>query len=231
LESHLEAAMIFGRTVLIYFFVYVAIRIMGKREIGKLSIFDLVISILIAELAVIVIEDTSMPIWHGLLPMVLLVALQIVLAYLTLKHQQFRIWFDGKPSVIIRNGKLDRKEMHKQRYSLDDLMLQLRENKVNDVADVEFALLEPTGKLTVTTREAFHKNTMDDKQPTVNIRYEGLPIPLIMDGKVQEENLKQIGKTRFWLQSEMRKLNIPHIHKVFLCTLDHRGKLFVDRRE
>src|SRR5690606_34135927 len=101
-------------------------RIMGKREIGKLSVFDLVISIMIAEIAVFVIDEPALPLMHGLLPMFTLVVIQVIIAYLSLKSQKVRTLFDGRPSFIIENGKLNRDEMSKQRYSLDDLLLQLR---------------------------------------------------------------------------------------------------------
>jgi uncharacterized membrane protein YcaP (DUF421 family) len=226
----MELVAISLRTILIYFFVYVAIRVMGKREIGKLSIFDLVISILIAELAVVVIENIDKSVWHGLLPMILLVAFQVVFAYLSMKNQTLRKWFEGGPSYLIRNGQLNRDEMHKQRYTLDDLLMQLRENKVNNIADVEFALLEPTGKLTVTTKEQFHKSPSQSLNSPVTIRYEGLPIPLIMDGEIQEENVLRIGKTMFWLKKELKKYEIADFKDVFLCTIDHLGYIYIDKK-
>ncbi len=164
---------------------------MGKREIGKLSVFDLVISIMIAEIAVFVIEDTSLPLAHGLLPMFTLVIIQILIAYLSLKSQTVRGWFDGQPSFMIQNGKLNREEMSKQRYSLDDLLLQLRENKVNNVADVEFAILETSGKLSVLEKPKDQRN-IPAAQGEVKFSYEGLPVSLIMDGKVQNENLEKL---------------------------------------
>lgn len=229
----MEAASLALRTVLIYVVMYLIIRLMGKREIGKLSVFDLVISIMIAEIAAIMIEDRERPLWEGLLPMGVLAATQILLALISLKSRTLRVLFDGKPSYLIENGKLNIKEMKKQRYTLDDLMLQLRENKVMNVADVEFALLESTGKLTVTTKEEFNKAKQTDSQTMgekVNVRYEGLPIPLVMDGKVQEENLQKIGQNRFWLHRELQKRGVKSVKDVFLCTLDHRGRLYIDRK-
>ena len=140
---------IFLRTVLIYFVVFLMLRIMGKREIGKLSLFDLVISIMIAEIAVFVLEDAKKPLMVWILPMGTLVLIQVVIAYITLKSRTIRVLFDGKPSVLINKGMIDREEMKKHRYNLDDLMLQLRQNKIMNVADVEFAILEPSGKLSV----------------------------------------------------------------------------------
>ncbi|HZG57259.1 DUF421 domain-containing protein [Paenibacillus sp.] len=228
----MEAATIFSRTVLIYFIIYLVIRVMGKREIGKLSVFDLVISIMITEMAVIVVENPSRPIWEGVLPMAVLAVTQILIAYITLKSRKLRLLFEGKPSPLISNGKLDREEMRKQRYSLDDLMLQLREKNVSNVADVEFAVLEPTGRLTLMTKDEYALKSKAD--PSVKVkptfRYEGLPVPLIMDGKVQNDGLEKIGQTRFWLKRELESRGVKDVKDVFLCTIDHRGRLFIDKK-
>ncbi|MFD0694074.1 DUF421 domain-containing protein [Paenibacillus sp. GCM10027628] len=220
---------IFLRTVLIYFVVFLMLRIMGKREIGKLSLFDLVISIMIAEIAVFVLEDSRKPLMDGLVPMATLVLIQIVIAYITLKSRSIRVLFDGKPSVLIENGTINREEMKKHRYNLDDLMLQLRQNKIMNVADVEFAVLEPSGKLSVVEKEVKETAAAEDV-PKGTIRYEGLPLPLIMDGKVQDENLEKIGKTRFWLKNQLQAKGTNDFKEVFYCSIDHRGRLFLDRK-
>lgn len=242
-----EAFGLIWRTLLIYFVINVVLRLMGKREIGKLSVFDIVISIMIAEMAVLIIEDLSRPLWVGILPIVILAATQIMIAFLTLKSRFMREMFEGKPSTIISKGKLDLKEMRRLRYSLDDLLMQLREKDIRNVSDVEFAVLETSGKLSVFQNESgksvkdkegsdssgtpASKAFIDPEGKPVKIRYEGLPLPLIMDGKVNEESLKQIGKTRFWLNNEMKSRGINDIKAVFLCTVDHRGRLFIDKKE
>ncbi|TVX94787.1 DUF421 domain-containing protein [Paenibacillus agilis] len=145
-----------------YFAVFSVMRLMGKREIGKLSIFDLVISIMIAEIAVFGIEDAHKPLWECLVPMAVLVLIQIALAILAMKNRRIRRFFDGNPSFIINQGQLNREEMRKQRYNLDDLMLQLREQGIDSVQEVQFAILEPTGKLTVFLKE--HAGNSDGEQ-------------------------------------------------------------------
>jgi uncharacterized membrane protein YcaP (DUF421 family) len=231
---------VFLRTVLIYVTVFALLRIMGKREIGKLSVFDLVISIMIAEIAVFVLEDVNRSMMDGLLPMFTLVAIQMTLAYVGLKSQKLRGWFDGKPSVLIEKGKLNRDEMAKQRYNLSDLLLQLRANQVFNVADVEFAILEPSGKLTTVTKEQAGTARTGADEPDAaepgqapappHFRYEGLPLPLIMDGKVQDDNLEKLGKTRFWLKNEIQAKGVREFKDVFFCSIDHRGKLFLDKK-
>ncbi|WP_127587827.1 DUF421 domain-containing protein [Paenibacillus koleovorans] len=218
------------RTVAIYFVIFLMMRIMGKREIGKLSVFDLVISFMIAEIAVFVIEDTNMPMIHGLLPMFTLVLIQVLLAYLTLKSQTVRSWFDGKPSFLIENGKLNREEMKKQRYTLDDLMVQLRENKVTNVADVEFAMLETSGKLSVIEKPKPMSGSKGKAGGPVQYRYEGLPVPVIMDGKVQDKNLEKLGKTRFWLKNQLQEKGVNDLKDVFFCTIDYKGRFYLDMK-
>jgi len=223
----LDLLTVFLRTVLIYFTVFLMLKVMGKREIGKLSLFDLVISIMIAEIAVFVIEDVHKPLAAGIVPMLTLVVIQIGLAYLTLKNEKIRRWFDGNPSYLIRNGRLNREEMRKQRYNLDDLMTQLRQNRILNVGDVEFAILEPTGKLTVIEKE---KNPGHPPKEAPAVRYEGLPLPLIMDGKVQDDNLAKLGQTRFWLKNELQKRGVHDLKDVFFCSIDHQGRLFLDKK-
>jgi len=239
------------RTVVIYLVVFLVMRMMGKREIGKLTVLDLVISIMIAEIAVIVIEDIDRSLLDGILPMVVLMIIQVGTALLSMYSRKMRLLLDGKPSVIITKGKINKEEMRKQRYNLDDLMLQLRENKLTSVADVEFAILETSGKLSIIPKETTYleEEDTDDKGKSegnrdnvspmstpksrekiipAGFRYEMLPIPLIMDGKVQDENLSKIGKTRFWLKNALQEHKVTDFKDVFLCTIDHRGKLFVD---
>jgi uncharacterized membrane protein YcaP (DUF421 family) len=228
----MEILNLFVRTVFVYFVVFLMLRLMGKREIGKLSLFDLVISIMIAEIAVFVLEDTAKPIMEGIVPMATLVLIQILIAYITLKNEKLRRLFDGRPSVLIENGKLNREEMSKQRYNLDDLMHQLRQNKVMNVADVEFAILESSGKLSVVEkdRDPKHKESDQEHSNHNKYRFASLPVSLIMDGKVQDDSLEKIGKTRFWLKNQLQEKGIRDFKEVFFCSIDHRGQIFVDRK-
>jgi uncharacterized membrane protein YcaP (DUF421 family) len=227
----MEFLPLFLRTVMIYVTVFLVMRIMGKREIGKLSVFDLVISIMIAEIAVFAIEDVHRPISYDLIPIATLLLIQVGTAQLSLHSQKLRGLLDGKPSYLIKHGKLDRDEMKRQRYNLDDLMVQLRQNRVMDVGDVEFAILETSGKLTVVEKPEEKKRQEDPPVDLFDtIRYEGLPLPLIMDGKVQDENLEKLGKTRFWLKSQIQQKGAHEFKDVFFCSVDHRGKLFLDKK-
>lgn len=236
------------RTVIIYVVVFLIMRLMGKREIGKMSVFDLIISLMIAETAVLGIEDTERPIWEGVMPMVLLMIIEVGIALVSMRSRKLRLLFDGKPSVIIANGRINYKTMRKQRYNLDDLMQQLRENQVVSVDEVDFAILETTGKLSVIKKDrvAEEPRLQEERMSRTDtpardcspygtklefpagIRFETLPIAIIMDGKVMDEELNKIGKTRFWLKKELNQRGVSNPKDVFFCSVDHKGRLFVD---
>lgn len=218
----MEMATILLRTVFMYFFILVIYRIMGKREIGKLSVVDLVISIMIAELAVVAIENPRDPLINTIFPMALLPIIQIVMALVSLKSQNLRRLMDGKPSVLIDRGKIDESEMKKQRYNFDDLLSQLRINNISKLQDVEFAILEPSGVLSVVKKDK--KNRKQNKNLT-------MPVPLILDGKVQTDSLEQINKTELWLRQQLKKLGYRDIKQISYCSLDEDNIFYVDEKE
>ncbi|MCA1031884.1 DUF421 domain-containing protein [Bacillus timonensis] len=214
-----EIAIIITRTFVLYFIILVIFRLMGKREIGELSILDLVVFIMIAELAVVGIEDAKDPLFHTVLPMVILMIIQIGLAYISFKNKKIRNLLDGKPTVVINKGEIDEAAMKHQRYNLDDLLMQLREKDIKNVADVEFAILEPSGKLSVLQKDKNKKNK--DKPETSHL-------PLIMDGVIQEENLYKIGKTNLWLRQQLRKLGYKEIKNITFCSFSKNGSFHID---
>lgn len=180
----MEFFIVFLRSVFFYFFIFLIYRIMGKREVGQLGIIDLIVSILIAELAVISIENYDKSLWYSLIPIITLSVIQIVLAFISLNMPKFRNFIDGKPSVIINDGKINYKEMIKQKYNLDDLLVQIREKGNKSIEEIEYAVLENNGTLSVFPKEK-------EKSP--------FPLAIILDGEVQEEVLRQIKKDKFWL--------------------------------
>lgn len=191
----MELFTVLFRTIFFYFFVLLAYRIMGKREIGQLGVIDLIVSILIAELVAISIEETENPIYLTIVPIAMLVILEVVFAFISIKSRRFRTIFDGKPSLIICNGKINYKEMIKQRYSLDDLLVSLRQKGIKDIDTVEYAFLEPNGKLSI-----FKYNLFKIKS--------SYPMALILDGFIQKGALKQIRKTESWLKEELASKNL-----------------------
>lgn len=192
----MEYIKIIFRISFFYFFILIIYRIMGKREVGQLGIIDLIVSILIAELVVISVEDPSISILNSLVPVICLVILQILLSYTSLKNDKIRDLLDGKPSFIIKYGKINYKEMIKQKYNLDDLLVQLREKGYRNIEDVEYAILENNGTLSVFE---YNKN-IDKKSP--------LPMPVILDGKIRYDTLKDMGRDDSFIYKMLDKKNI-----------------------
>lgn len=215
------------RTVLVYFLVLIVIRMMGKREIGQLSPFDFVVAIIIAELAAIPMEATDVPLWRSVLPLLILGLLEVIMSYATLFSRGFRGLVCGHPQVIIKNGKILRAEMQSARYNLDDLMAQLREKGVIGVEEVEFAVLETSGKLSVILKSQRRPVTPDDLGiPTA---YEGLPAVLVMDGNVMNRNLQEVRLDEKWLCDRLKEHNLVP-GKVLLSTLGTDGRLFINEK-
>jgi uncharacterized membrane protein YcaP (DUF421 family) len=207
-----------SRTILFYIFILIIFRIMGKREIGELSVLDLVVFIMIGELAVASIADPAQHWFETALPMFCLMIIQYTLAVISLKSKKFRDLVDGKPTVIINRGKIDEKAMRQQRYNFDDLLTQLREKDIRSIADVEFAILESSGSLSVIRKM---------NNPNGEPKEGDITIPLIIDGCIEEENLERINKTNFWLRQELKKLGYRDVKKISFCSYEN-GKFFVD---
>ena len=188
----MEMLTVVYRTIFFYVFILIIYRIMGKREIGQLSIQDLVVSILIAEMVAISIENTKDSLWLTIMPVIVLVILEIVAAFASLKFNRFRNLIEGKPVLIINKGVVNFKEMVRQRYTLDDLLLELRSNNIKNLQDVEYAVLENNGKLNV-----FKYNFLKIKSEN--------PFPLILDGMIQRSTLKYINKSEIWLKDLIKK--------------------------
>ena len=178
------------KTTLLYYIIILAYRIMGKKEVGQLSIIDLIVSLLIAELAAISIEDTDLSIFRSIVPIFVLVVIQVLLSFLSLKNSNFRKSVEGSPTVIIREGKIKFNEMTKLRYSLDDLITQLREQGIKSIEEVSYAVLENDGKLSV------FQNTKD------------YPMPIIMDGVINNEVLKDMKKNTNWVMKILKDRNL-----------------------
>ena len=201
--DNMDYLLIILKTLFFYFAIVIFYRFMGKREVGELGIIDLIVSILIAELAAISIEKYNDNVLLMLLPIAILVILQIILAKISLKSDKIRNMLDGSVSVIIDSGKVNFKEMIKQRYNLEDLLTQLRARNVKSIEEVEYAILETSGKLSVFTKNANNSGPY--------------PLPLILDGKVQHMTLKKIRRKEKWLNEllESKKVKLDDVFYAF----------------
>lgn len=177
------------RTIFLYFLIVFYYRIMGKKEVGELSIIDLIVSFSIAELASICIEEPNKSIWTSVIPITLLVIIEIIMSYISMKSDKFRKMTGGTPSIIVKNGKINRSVMSKLRYTLDDLLTQLREKDVKSLDEIKYAVLETDGELSIFKDDIY-------------------PMPLICDGVIDYETLKNINKNSEWLY---KVLNDKHV--------------------
>jgi len=204
--NNMDYIKIIFRMSFFYFFILIIYRMMGKREVGQLGIIDLIVSILIAELVVISIEDLELNILYSLVPVVCLVILQIILSYGSLKSPKIRELLDGKPAFIIKYGKINYNEMIRQKYNLDDLLVQLREKGYRNIEDVEYAILENNGTLSVFP---YDKKKLINKSP--------FPMAIILDGKIQYEILREMNKDDSFIYKilDKRKIDLKDIFYAF----------------
>jgi len=205
------------RTVFFYVFVIIILRIMGKREIGELSVSDFVISLLITELVAIGIDRYDQTMWLTVVPILILLFFEVSSAFLSLKFNKFRNLIEGKPSLIINRGIINYKEMIKQRYTLDDLLLALRNKGIKDLRDVEYAVLENNGNLNI-----FKYNFLG--LDTVN------PFPLILDGVIQKDTLDYIGKDESWLNEYLVSNNLLK-EDIFYAFYKNKNIYIIKRNE
>lgn len=217
----MELLQIIFRTIFLYSVMLIIFRLMGKREIGELSVLDLVVFIMLGEMAVIAIENMDKAIWHQLVPMVLIMLIQIVLSLVSLKSQRIRHILEGEPAIIVREGKIDEKQMRKQRYNMDDLLMQLREQSIGDIRDVEYAILEPTGRLSIFEKQKSKKSKNDTPL---------FSLPLIIDGEIQKKHLYMMEHTDIWLEEKLNKLGHTDIEKISYCSFQN-GQFFVDLKD
>ncbi|MGM9850221.1 MAG: DUF421 domain-containing protein [Bacilli bacterium] len=199
------------KTILLYFFIVLVYRIMGKKEVGKLSIIDLIVSILIAELAAISIEQYDSSILISIIPITCLVVIELLFGYVGLKNSKIKKLIEGSPIVIIKNGKLNFESMRKLRYSLDDLISQLREQGIKSIEEVNYAVLENNGKLSV-----FNNDTE-------------YPLPIIMDGEIDKEVLKDLNKDENWVYDILKKKNLE-LENVFYA-FHTKNKTYIIKKE
>lgn len=202
--NNMDYIKIIFRMSFFYFFILIIYRMMGKREVGQLGIIDLIVSILIAELVVVSVEDPDISILYSLVPVMCLVFLQMILSYSSLKSSKVRELLDGTPSFIIKYGKINYNEMVKQKYNLDDLLVQLREKGYRNIEDIEYAILENNGTLSVFEYDKNNKNSP-------------LPMAVVLDGKIQYETLREMRKDDSFIYKllDSKKMELKDIFYAF----------------
>ena len=218
----------FVRAIIIYLIVLIVMRLMGKREIGQLQPFELAISIMIADLASIPMTDPGVPIFNGIVPILGLLAMHLVITVLNIKSVSIRKITCGKPTVLVYRGKIDEEALKRERFTISELQERLRVKDVFNLGDVEFAILETNGEISVIQKPNKRNSIPEDFG--IMPEYEGMPYDLIVDGKIMSENLNKIGKDEKWLYKQVVKFKTTP-ENVLIATMDGKGNFFCQEKE
>ena len=219
---------IFIRSILLYIIVLVVMRLMGKREIGQLQPFELAISIMIADLASTPMADTGIPITNGIIPILALLVMHLVISMFNMKSIKARQILCGKPSILIYRGRINEKNLKKERFTVNELEERVRGNNIVNIGDVEYAILETSGQITVIQKP--NKRTTIPEDFGIEPEYEGIAYDLVVDGKVMYENLKILKKDYDWLKKQVNKFGILP-EQALLVTIDGKGNFFCQKKE
>lgn len=219
----------FTRTIILYLLIIVGIRLMGKRQVGELEPTELVLAMVISDLAAVPMQDFGIPLFYGVVPIITLLCLTMILSVATMRSVRLRAVVCGKPSIVVQEGKLRQKEMKKVRLTVDELIEELRLQGVTDISTVKYAILETSGQLSVLLFEAYQPVTPSQMQlaPTVA----SLPLVLVSDGRVMEDNLRYLGLERNWLEKQIRAHGAGSVKEVFLLTCDRDGNVYFTGKE
>lgn len=214
----------FFRTAILYLLLIVGLRLTGKRQIGELEPIELVLTMLLSDLASVPMQDFGIPLVNGVIPIVTLLAMSMLLSCVSLRNVRFRTLICGKPAIIIRNGRLQQDAMRHNRLTLDELFEELRTQGVTDISDVKYAVLETGGQLSVLLRTAAQPAT--PKQMRLDCEDDVfLPTVIINDGRLLRGNLRQTGHDEAWLQAQLSENGVDAPSQVFLLSIDERGEI------
>lgn len=211
------------RSLILVSVAVLTFRLMGKRQVGQLQPFELVIAIMIADLAATPMESLDTPLWRGVAPMLALILLHQLITLLSLKSQRLRAFFSGRPTVVIRDGRIDYEALRKLCFNLNDLLEELRTGGVLSPSEVGTAIMETSGRLSVFPNSAHRPVCPEDLG--LETGYEGVPLTLVMDGRLEKHNLQLCGKEAGWLEKHLRRCGFEGMEKVLLCYVDTNGWL------
>lgn len=220
--------LIFARTIIIYILVLFVMRFMGKREIGQMQPFEFVIAIMIADLAATPMGEIGIPILYGIIPILSLLMMHVIISVINLKSIKLRGILCGKPTILIYRGKIDEMAMVKENFTINELQERLRVNNVTNLGDVEFAILETSGQISVVLKP--EKRALKPEDFNINAKYEGISYDLVIDGKIMSDNLNKINKTKKWLENEVGKFNIKP-EEALVVVLNGDGTIFCQKKE
>lgn len=220
----------FVRTIILYFLIMAGLRVMGKRQIGELEPGELVLTMMISDLATVPMQDFGIPLMSGVIPILTLLSLSLLLSQLSLRSVRFRELLCGQPVVLIADGVLCQRAMARNRYTLDELLEELRQQGYADLEDVQYAVLENSGRLSILPRAASRPPAARDWGMETAERG-GLPVVLVNDGRTLDRNLRACGRDRAWLTETLRARGLMGPEEAFLLTVDGDGKVCCVRKE
>ncbi len=215
----------FLRTVILYFLIMVGLRLMGKRQIGELEPSELVLTMMLSDLATVPMQDFGIPLLSGVIPILTLLSLSMLLSQLSLCSVRFRRLLCGSPTVLIDHGRLRQDAMRKNRFTIDELLEELRGQGISDLNDVKFAILENSGQLSILPWPELQPPSAGDLSVEVPDSV-SLPVILVNDGRLITQNLEQCGKTMEWLKKQLQRQGLASYRDVFLLTIDGGGKIY-----
>ena len=220
----------FARTVILYFLIMIGLRLMGKRQIGELEPSERVLTMMISDLATVPMQDFGIPLLAGIIPILTLLALSMLLSQISLHHLRFRALICGTPVVLIKDGAVQQAAMRKNRYTLDELLEELRSQGITSLSDVKYAVLENSGQLSVLPVTAQKPPTAAQLglEPEDDVT---LPVVLINDGRLLRKRLTACGLDEAWLQKELKKRRLSSPRQVFLLTVDEKGSVLCVKKE
>ena len=216
------------RTIMLYILVLLVMRFMGKREIGQLQPFELVISIMIADLASTPMSDIGIPIFNGIIPILGLLIMHLVISVANLKSIRFRQIICGKPSILVYRGRIDEKAMKAERYTVNELQERLRGKNVFNIGDVEYAILETSGEINVILKPEKQIPTIDDMN--IKKEYQGIAYDLVVDGVIQYDNLKKLNKDYKWLKKQINGFGYEP-ESALIVTIDGNNNIFFQEKD
>lgn len=222
-------AIIFVRTVILYFAILISMRIMGKRQLGEMEISEFIVAALIADLAATPLQDIGIPLLNGLVPIIIMFCFEIIIAGLNMRSVKLRKLTYGRPEIIIRNGRIIREAMQKNRFTLDELMQELRAQGLTDTAQVEYAVLETNGQLSIILKSGDQPATASQMGVDADdVSYAHI---IINEGRILDNNLKLLGRDRRWLENELKRQNLRSADEVYILTLSENGSVFCQAKE
>ncbi len=218
------------RTIILYLLIMVGLRLMGKRQIGELEPSELVLALLISDLSAVPMQDFGIPLFNGVLPIITLISLAMIISVLNLKSIKFRNIICGKPTIIIQDGHILQHAMRKTRFTVDELIEDLRQQGIVDLSTVQYAILETNGQLSSLLYPEYQPLTPKTAQ-NKKLDDTGLPTVIISDGHLLEENLRTLNLNQQWLQRKLEEYNLPSIESVFLMTVDKQHQIYFLKKE